>query len=347
MAKHGIHIVGSVPLANAAQVFETLSAALGAGLRSLPDGETGPRIDWLPWMEPIFSENPAFEQTSETFAVHNRARVQQRYKLKAGVTATDVKFTNMPHSGFAMESWPVFAHLKKEGKIPPKVRYQYDFASLPSVIQRFVVQAEQDAIAPLFEAALMGELEKICAAIPHDQLAIQWDVASSIFYYLETGEATRYGKTREEMLKTFVDMHVRFGNRVPKDVELMYHLCYGDANHRHSVEPTDMRYLVDFANGVSAAIGRSIEVIHAPVPRNRTDDAYFAPLARLKLRPETSFALGLVHHTDGVEGTRARMTAADKYLKDYMIGTECGFGRRDPATLPKLMEIHAQAAGLR
>jgi hypothetical protein len=31
MGKHVIHIVGSVPLSNAAQVFETLSAA--AGLR--------------------------------------------------------------------------------------------------------------------------------------------------------------------------------------------------------------------------------------------------------------------------------------------------------------------------
>ena len=67
----------------------------------------------------------------------------------------------------------------------------------------------------------------------------------------------------------------------------------------------------------------------------------------MKLRPETTLALGLVHYTGGLEGTRQRIAVAQKYVKDFMIGTECGFGRRDPATIPRLLEIHAQAAGLR
>jgi hypothetical protein len=85
-------------------------------------------------------------------------------------------------------------------------------------------------------------------------------------------------------------------------------------------------------------------LIHLPVPRERSDDAYFAPLKGLKLRPETTLALGLVHYTDGLEGTRRRIAAAEKVVQGFMIGTECGFGRRDPATIPKLLEIHAQAA---
>ena len=43
-----------------------------------------------------------------------------------------------------------------------------------------------------------------------------------------------------------------------------------------------------------------------PVPRNRTDDAYFEPLRSLKLRPETELCLGLVHYTDGIDGTKQR-----------------------------------------
>ena len=41
---------------------------------------------------------------------------------------------------------------------------------------------------------------------------------------------------------------------------------------------------------------------------------------------------------------RRRIAAAEKVVQGFMIGTECGFGRRDPATIPKLLEIHAQAA---
>jgi hypothetical protein len=36
----GVHLVGSVPLASAEDVFRTLGGALGDRLRRLPDGET-------------------------------------------------------------------------------------------------------------------------------------------------------------------------------------------------------------------------------------------------------------------------------------------------------------------
>jgi hypothetical protein len=99
-----------------------------------------------------------------------------------------------------------------------------------------------------------------------------------------------------------------------------------------------------FANNVSAGISRTIELIHMPVPRDRDDDAYFAPLKDLRLRPETRISLGLVHHTDGVAGTRRRIATAQRHLRDFAIATECGFGRRDPATLPELLRIHAVIA---
>lgn len=346
MARHGIHIVGSVPLNNAAEVFETLSKKLGPALRSLPDGETGPRLNWLPWLEPIFSGHADFELSSEVFRVHEGATPFKRYTLKPGVDPRSVRFAKMPHSGFALESWKDFQRLKQAGVIPAHIRYQCDIASIPSLMAAFVVEALHEALTPALEQAVTGEIDKICAAIPHDQLSIQFDVASAIFFHLESGKPTKYGATREAMMQSFIPMHLRLGNAVPSDVHLYYHLCYGDNKHRHSIEPASTIHLVNFANELCAGIGRTIEMIHMPVPRNRSDDGYFEPLKGLKLRPETKLALGLVHYTDGIEGTRRRMATADKYAKDYMIGTECGFGRRDPATLPKLLEIHAEAAGL-
>jgi hypothetical protein len=79
-----------------------------------------------------------------------------------------------------------------------------------------------------------------------------------------------------------------------------------------------------------------------PVPRNRTDEAYFAPLERLDLPTSTRLVLGLVHHTDGVEGSRKRIMVAERYAKDFDVATECGFGRRDPAGIPDLLRIHSE-----
>ncbi|HEV3159604.1 MAG TPA: hypothetical protein VGZ89_06425, partial [Xanthobacteraceae bacterium] len=126
----------------------------------------------------------------------------------------------------------------------------------------------------------------------------------------------------------------------------LYHLCYGDSNHRHVVEPTDMGDMVEFANRLARNVKRPIELIHMPVPRNRADDAYFEPLKRLMLRPETELCLGLVHYTDGVDGTKKRLATAKKYSDKFSIATECGFGRRDPRTIPELLLIHAEVADL-
>ena len=110
-------------------------------------------------------------------------------------------------------------------------------------------------------------------------------------------------------------------------IELGYHLCYGDAGHKHFVEPEDASKLVEVTHAISAGVGRLINWIHMPVPRNRTDDAYFAPLRQLLLHPETELYLGLVHFIDGVEGTRRRIAAAQKVVADFGVATECGMGR--------------------
>jgi hypothetical protein len=42
---------------------------------------------------------------------------------------------------------------------------------------------------------------------------------------------------------------------------------------------------------------------------------------------------------------RARgLGTAKKFAKDFSVATECGFGRRDPATLNELLRIHAEVA---
>ncbi len=55
-----VHLIGSVPLSNAHDVFETVSTALGPRITRLPDGETGERGDWITWLESVFADNPAF-----------------------------------------------------------------------------------------------------------------------------------------------------------------------------------------------------------------------------------------------------------------------------------------------
>jgi methionine synthase II (cobalamin-independent) len=229
--------------------------------------------------------------------------------------------------------------------IPKGVRFQIDLVPAHSVIWLFLQDDLHQPLDPIYNEALKREIDKIAAALPHDQIAIQFDVASAVFARLQRGEANAYGKTRAEMLASFSRILTDLANHVPAKIELLFHFCYGDSNHKHVVEPTDMGDMVDVANRLSADIKRTIQVIHMPVPRDRNDDAYFQPLARLRLKPETELSLGLVHYTDGVTGTRERLATAERHAKSFSIATECGFGRRDRATIPELLRIHAEIAG--
>jgi|SRR5579884_928149 len=340
-----VHLVGSVPLSDAREVFTVVGRELGPYLQRIPDGETSERSDWITWLEPIFAQHEAFEPSGELFQLHGSLqRKDRRYRLKAGVSPQSVKFGNILYGDIAIGSYAIFAELKSKGIVPAHCKFQVDLVPAHSVLWLYVQDDLQRAIDKPFNDAVLREINKIAANIPHDQLAIQFDIASAVFARLEREQPSPYGGNKQEMQETFASIVMRLANHVPAGIDLLFHFCYGDAGHKHAVEPTDMGDMVEFANRLLPQVRRPIQLLHMPVPRDRTDDAYFAPLTRLALRPETELCLGLVHYSDGVDGTIKRMQVAQRYVPHFAIATECGFGRRDPATIPELLRIHREIA---
>ncbi len=130
---------------------------------------------------------------------------------------------------------------------------------------------------------------------------------------------------------------------MPRDVELGFHLCYGDFGHRHFANPPDATTLVRLANLV-AAFDRPIAWLHVPVPLAWTTPRAFAPLRELAIG-EAALYLGVVHLADGVAGARERLAAALGALPDDIsrigIATECGWGRRPVDSVVPLLALHA------
>jgi len=233
----------------------------------------------------------------------------------------------------------VFARLKSEGVIPHGVRFQVSLPTPVAVVASYIQSQDAAQLEPAYERQMLRECGQIQETVPHDQLAVQWDVAVE-FGILEEVLPNSVGLSEAAV----VERLVRLGNAVAPDVELGYHLCYGDAGHKHFKEPDDTTLLVRVANAISTGLTRPVQWIHLPVPRDRTDETYFAPLADLRLHPETELYLGLVHLTDGVQGTERRIEVARRVVGRFGVGTECGMGRRDPNTIPPLLQIHAEVA---
>jgi hypothetical protein len=327
-----VHLVGSVPLADAEAVFGAVSGALGGRLRRFPDGETGERTNWIMWQWPVFESRPQLE------AAPDPDRWLPRFKVRAGASAGAVAFESLGYAREARESFAVFTRLQDAGALPGDARFQVCLPTPLAPIGLYVQPGpDQLALEARYEERLLEELDEIVGAIPHDRLALQWDTAVE-FGILEG----LFPAWFDDIEAGVTERLARIGARVPADVPLGYHLCYGDAAHKHFKEPDDMTKLVRVANALGDSLPRPLEWLHMPVPRSRDDEAYFAPLAGLLRRPETELYLGLVHHTDGVEGAQRRMAAASRIVSRFGVATECGWGRRPPETIPDLLQLHAE-----
>lgn len=334
-----VHLVGSVPLANSEEVFRAAAQILGPRLKRMPDGETGARGDWVQWLTHLLRAHPQFDLPGAID--YSAARdVRNYYRVKPGIDPATVRFGELGYAAAARDSYAVFARLIEEGVIPATTRFLVAMPTPLAFLQVLVAPDQRAALEKAYFQSMNEEIAALATVVPAERLAIQWDAVFEVLIL----EGVRKGQI-DDSREGLIERLRRLGAALPAAVELGYHFCYGDMNHKHSLEPPHMGVMVDLANDLARALPRSIDFIHMPVPRGRDDDAYFAPLSRLVLRPRSELYLGLVHFTDGHPGTRRRIAAASRVRPDFGIATECGFGRRQPETVRRLLEIHAEAAG--
>jgi hypothetical protein len=336
MKRHA-HLVGSVGLQDAETVFVTVSEILGSCCPRIPDGETGARGYWIRWQRGTFASHRDFAAAMTTRSLPGFKDAVERtfFRLKDGVDPTRLEFGDLGYADEALKSYNIFARLLDDGTIPADTRFQVALPTPMALLCGFVVAEDRRNVEPAIERAMIRDLDHIQKMIPMRRLSIQWDVCYEVVG-AEGGLSLPY----ENAIDGSVERVVRLCSRVVGGVELGIHLCYGDPGHKHIVEPKDLQVSVAFANGIGRGSPRQIDFVHMPVPRDRADAAYFAPLKNLDLPATARLILGLVHYTDGVAGSRKRMAAAQAYVTDFDVATECGFGRRDPATIPELLRFH-------
>ena len=117
-----MHLIGSVPLADAETVFRTVSAALGPHLSRLPDGETGERRRWIYFQRLMLEKHPAMEvdPTVPLFALRQwdgkLLRETPLLRFRAGIDPDSVTFET-GYAPAARASYETFRALKAAGVI--------------------------------------------------------------------------------------------------------------------------------------------------------------------------------------------------------------------------------------
>lgn len=338
MKPTGVLMVGSVPGASPQEVFTRLTTALPGRLQAVPDGEIGERWNYIGWQLQRFP------------------RVARRNELggtplpESGLpTFTLADIAPTAYDEATLSSYSEFTRLRQQNIIPPNVRFQVGLPSPYNVLIGHVKPELVNVIEPLYEQRFAETIDRIVANIPHDDVVIQWDLCFEMtaleFDHGRLTDTRHQPYFSSPVLQGLVDRLVRLCERIPEDVELAFHLCYGDLRHKHFIEPQDSSLLVELANALLAreTLGPRTKWIHLPVPKERVDSGYFLPLAGLKLDRSGSkpphVYLGLVHANDEA-GTQKRIETAQASVPfPFGVATECGLGRTPPEEIDSILQI--------
>jgi hypothetical protein len=340
-----IHLVGSIGLDTAQEVFRTVGTAFGSRLKRVPDGEPGPRRLWVSFQYPLLRSSP-YLRPDPSGAVRKTSGFPLLC-LAEGVAPSEVRFGELGYAREARASYQDFCEARDKGDVAKSARFQVCLPTPMGVTYAFCTARDIEAIEAAYEAAMIREVKEICRTIPLHDLCIQWDFCHEMVIW--DGQAVVWnGQRQESMFPTagtspqeIVDCIARICAPIPDAAELGFHLCYGDFGARHFVEPRDAAKMVEVMNAFSAAVKRPIAYFHIPVPITRTDDDFYRPLQGLKLPRGTELYLGLVHAKDGPEGTRRRIDVASRYVSDFGIATECGFARaRTRQVIEQILDVH-------
>ena len=345
---HDLHLVGSIPLDTVEEVFSTFGGTLGPHLHTLPDGEVGLRSHWISRVHyHVLALHPDIEVMQQPAKDGEVERLFPRgpadswkFRVKDGVT--EIRFGDPGwRLGFARDavnSYFVFRTMRDQGKIPAHLRFQVSLPAVASAVPPRIFDRPGDfeIVRRGYEETLRAELETVVKRIPAADLAVQWDCATE----LQDAYGAIPDLPPEKMEARNVDPIGRLSPLIPEEAQLGFHLCFGTLGGWPRFEPDDLAGAVRLANAMAAGANRRVDWIHIPV-LDRSDDAFFAPLADLDPKGARIY-LGLVHNMDGFE---ARAAAARKYLPDFGVGAYCGFGRLRQDELQAVLADHVAAAG--
>jgi hypothetical protein len=340
------HFNGSVNLSDAESVMREIAARVPSGVRRIPDGETGDRGTWILFQLQKFMQLP-WLVPDRPLSADGEYEELPRLQLADEADLAQVTWPDIGYADAYLESYRVFARLRADGVIPAGVRFQVEYPTPLASIGAYIVPEQQQALLGSYEEAMFADLARLLAVIPPAEAAVQWDVAVE-FSVLEEAFAPGGAHAFDAIIAALA----RCVDRVPSEVPVGLHLCYGDYGHEHFMQPVSLALQVRVVNAITAAAGRPVSFVSFTVPQYQREEGYFAPLAGLTADPgtELNFALVPYHPADQATGTTgeqirlidAALAASPGGRRDWGICTECGMGRVDRDDVPALLDLHRQ-----
>ena len=235
---------------------------------------------------------------------------------------------------FALRSWPYFERLRAStGR--PDLRMQVGLPTGFGAAASLLGPLRALRHAPAFAACVAREANRAAPAIGAGNLLFQIEAPAEVVV------AHRLPRPAVGVPAGSVVDLVR---RLPAEVPVGIHLCFGDLNNTAAVIPSRFGRLVAFTNALARRWPptHDLAYVHLPFAAGTspapTGPTAYRALRRLGLPPGTRLVAGFVHEQPPLETLEALLATIEQARGAQVdIATACGLGRRTPEVADELI----------
>lgn len=336
------HLVGSLPFDSPREAMAAAFDRLGPCLRWVPDGETGDRRDWITHIIESCREHPDLELRRD--GAWTDYDDVPRFSIRPG-RELSAEALELGHLAAFETSYPVFEELREQhgrGDVSFQVGIPGDLDLSLFTLGPFGPARHRQP----FTDATLREIRAIHARAGED-VVFQIEVPAELVFLARTP-----GPAQPAMAAYLARGITDLAAAAPPSTRFGVHLCLGDMNHRALGRMRDVSPLVRLSNAIAARWPefRPLEFIHAPFaaavepPPNRR--AFYQPLERLRLAPDTAFMAGFVHEALTLEAHRTLKAHLEGLIgRPIGVASSCGLGRRSREEAQRCMDLAAALCG--
>ena len=335
-------LVGSIPAPDTHEAVKLALTELGPTLMSIPDGETGPRSQWVASIIAELRNHPAVvRQKDGRWSDYND---RPRYRVRRGATL-DPDLLQLGYDTALQESRPVLDGLVAEFGMAGAI-YQVGVASGLDLAMLAFGPAGALRYRKAFNIAASREIRSI-RRILGDDVVFQIELPAEL-----VAVSRAPGILRPAVARWMAAASVEPAKLASNGTKFGVHLCFGDLNHKALMKVgEDCAPTVQLANAIAVRWPRhtSLSYVHLPLAAGDNPpslaESYYAPLANLSLPAETRLVAGFVHEALAEDQLREVLRMVESAAgRQVDVAAPCGLGRRDAAMACDLMRASRRLA---
>lgn len=325
MAEREAHLVGSLPGQTPAEAMRTALDILGPRLRSLPDGETGERRNWVISIVEGLAQHPDLELKKRgDWSDYDHLPV---LRVRRGHTLYGANL-DFGHVAAVTESYPVFRELAESAGRPDLV-FQEGVPGDFDLAMFTLGPAGALRHRRAFTEATLTEIREV-GAITGPGTLFQVEVPAELVLLAKSPP-----QVRPALAKVLARPTIGLAAGSAPGTHFAVHLCLGDMNNKAFGTMRDVAPLVALSNAVVRGWphNQPLDYIHAPFAAAdqpaTTDPGFYAPLTDLKVPTGIRFAAGFAHESQTLaDQVTIRNVIEDRIGRTVDVSAACGLGRR-------------------